>query len=495
MNDASMERERKIQRALQKLNEFRSDVRESDAAELDLLKLERQLREVLEAVGRECIAEILERADTRVPIIEVDGERWGNRRESRYEYTSSFGDVEVVRSIYSRAGGGRVVVPLDRRLGIVERRYTPQLARVMTHAVAVMTSSEAEQFLLEAGVAMVSRSTLHRVPQAIAARYEINRQSLEAALREEDEIPEGATVVQVALDGVMVPQDGEHVKRRGRRSERAEPARHERRYGELTPEAPANDDDRAGRSWHEAFVATLAFWDGRQEPMQPLRTIYMGRMPETNHETISLWLEEELRSVLAERPDLDVTFASDGDALQWQHLEGIEAGLPPHSERRTTFNLDFWHALSYVHRAANAAHGEGTAEAKVQAEQWRETLRQYDDGAARVLKSMRYFRSQAADAASRDELQVAIGYLAHQSAEGRMQYKRSLDYRHPIGTGAVEAAAKTLVNVRMKRAGARYSQHGGQTLLTFRAALLSERFDSLWTHLRESYRAPVRVAA
>lgn len=70
MNDSSMERERKIPRALQKLTEFRSDVRESDAAELDLLKLERQLREVLEAVGRECIAEILERADTRVPIID-----------------------------------------------------------------------------------------------------------------------------------------------------------------------------------------------------------------------------------------------------------------------------------------------------------------------------------------------------------------------------------------------------------------------------------------
>jgi hypothetical protein len=34
----------------------------------------------------------------------------------------------------------------------------------------------------------------------------------------------------------------------------------------------------------KAFVATLAFWDGRQEPMQPLRTIYMGRMPETIHE-------------------------------------------------------------------------------------------------------------------------------------------------------------------------------------------------------------------
>jgi hypothetical protein len=42
------------------------------------------------------------------------------------------------------------------------------------------------------GIAMVSRSTLRRVPQAVAARYEVNRDALDAVLREEDEIPEGA---------------------------------------------------------------------------------------------------------------------------------------------------------------------------------------------------------------------------------------------------------------------------------------------------------------
>jgi hypothetical protein len=209
-----MERDAKIRRALDRLLEFRSDVREVDPAKVDLLQLERRLREVLEAVGRECIAEVLERADTPAPVIEFGGQRWGNRRESPHQYTSCFGDVEVVRGIYSRSGGGKVVVPLDLRLGIVERRYTPQIARVMTHAIAVMTSSDAAAFLQETGVAMVSRSTLHRVPQALAARYELERESLEAALREQDEVPEGATVVQASIDGVMVPQ------RRGTREEK-----------------------------------------------------------------------------------------------------------------------------------------------------------------------------------------------------------------------------------------------------------------------------------
>lgn len=70
----------------------------------------------------------------------------------------------------------------------------------------------------------------------------------------------------------------------------------------------------------------------------------------------------------------------------------------------------------------------------------------------------------------------------------------------PIGSGVVEAAAKTLVSVRMKRAGARYSQHGGQTILLFRSAIASDRFGDLMTILGTTYTAavneicPLRVA-
>jgi hypothetical protein len=59
----------------------------------------------------------------------------------------------------------------------------------------------------------------------------------------------------------------------------------------------------------------------------------------------------------------------------------------------------------------------------------------------------------------------------------------------------VEAAAKTVVNVRMKRAGARFSQHGGQTVMLFRTAILSGRFDRLSSCLERTYVTRVKVAA
>jgi hypothetical protein len=51
----------------------------------------------------------------------------------------------------------------------------------------------------------------------------------------------------------------------------------------------------------------------------------------------------------------------------------------------------------------------------------------------------------------------------------------------------------TIVAVRMKRAGARFTQHGGQTVMLFRAAALSGRFDALHRELHATYQA--RIAA
>ena len=205
-----MAKRTEVERALRALDEFRREVAELDPEEVDCLEVETRLQEVLNGVGRACMGEVLERADTQVPELEYQGERWGNRRESSGKYQTVFGEVKQVRSIYSKGGGGRVLIPLDLRLGMVEGRYTPRMGRIMTRAVALMTASEAASLLKESGVTQVSKATLDRLPKAIAARYEGHRDTINAALRERETVPDAAVVVQVALDGVMVPQDGEH---------------------------------------------------------------------------------------------------------------------------------------------------------------------------------------------------------------------------------------------------------------------------------------------
>jgi hypothetical protein len=103
-----------------------------------------------------------------------------------------------------------------------------------------------------------------------------------------------------------------------------------------------------------------------------------------------------------------------------------------------------------------------------------------------VLKSLEYQRSVANETTAK-ELTKSINSLLRHKKEGRLGYAAAKKIGLPIGTGVTEAAAKTLVSVRMKRSGARYSDHGGHTILTLRAAILSGRFEALSAEIESTY--------
>lgn len=479
-------------KALRAIGDFRKDTAEMSGEDIDLIATERHAQELVNRLGREIMVEVFELANVTVPEVFINAELWGNRRSVKAGYETLFGGIEVERSIYQQGGKGRCAVPMDLRLGIVEGRYTPVVARVMARAIAAMPEAEAAALLHEAGVVKVSKSTLHRVPRAMAGRHELHRPMIEAAVREQDHVPEGAATVQVGLDGVMVPEDGEHAKPRGRKTDRPSPPRHETRYGPAPPN-PASEDDKEGRAWHEASVGTLAFWDAEGSH---LSTIYTARMPESLKVTLTEQLEQELSAALEERPDLNICFASDGAVSQWDALEAMESRLPEEATGERMFLVDKYHLGSYLATAAKALAGEGTPEAELLRHQWSHTMTMFPDGTARVLKMLRYHRDKATTTDTQaEQLDGVIEFIANQARQGRTNYADALEKNFPIGTGVTEAAAKTLVNVRMKRAGARFIQHGGQTVLTFRAAVLSDRFDSLSYQLEQTYRADVRPAA
>jgi len=108
---------------------------------------------------------------------------------------------------------------------------------------------------------------------------------------------------------------------------------------------------------------------------------------------------------------------------------------------------------------------------------------------------MRAQRVGVPTAAHAKELDVAITYVDRQLKAGRMEYAEAIERKYPIGTGITEAAAKTVVGTRMKRAGARFSQHGGQAVMLFRTALLSSRFEALHRELGATDAKCVRDAA
>ena len=73
----------------------------------------------------------------------------------------------------------------------------------------------------------------------------------------------------------------------------------------------------------------------------------------------------------------------------------------------------------------------------------------------------------------------------------RMDYARLRAQNLPIGSGVVEATCKTLVTQRKKRSGQRWTNDGGQAILTFRALAQSDRFDAAWQMVSAEYRPDV----
>ncbi len=129
--------------------------------------------------------------------------------------------------------------------------------------------------------------------------------------------------------------------------------------------------------------------------------------------------------------------------------------------------LDFYHASEHLWDVARALYGEGTEAAKTWA--GGRTKELLEKGAEPVLNALAEAKAETAEAS--EVLRVERGYFRTNAA--RMDYPKFRAMGLPIGSGAVESSAKHLVQQRMKRSGARWSESGAQGVLNVRSRLLS----------------------
>ena len=88
---------------------------------------------------------------------------------------------------------------------------------------------------------------------------------------------------------------------------------------------------------------------------------------------------------------------------------------------------------------------------------------------------------------------AAITYITNHHT--RMNYAAARAAGLPIGSGNTEATCKTLVEVRMKRAGSRWKVDTGRHVLQLRARATSDRWDDGVKLTLQPLRKSVRVAA
>ena len=403
------------------------------------------------AFGRDSILALARKADPTSPVIHVDGQKYQRLKETTRPVFTPFGSGSVKRSLYRKVGvrNGPTIDPVTLRCGLV-KRATPRAGSLYSAFIASVPSREASKLLQQLKI-QTSRSSLDRIAQAFGERFEDHREELDTVLIEDFVIPEEAVAVSVSVDRVSVPI--EKPKPRG-------PGRPRRGTAKRPIEVV----------YQMAYVFCWTLYDDQKRPIYTARG---GEMPRDGADyEVEERLGWDLRHLVAQRPDLRVVLLSDGAPEMIRILRYAAEGLDVELQL-----VDMWHALEYIADAADSV----TRNVQVEIARAKKDLLDHDDGAKRVYRRLNRWKKARKTERQRvpRKLGAAIRYIKNKMDAGLMDYARAHRAKLPIGSGTVEATAKTLVSIRMKRAGSRWKLMSGQHVLTLRSYLLSDRWDDV----------------
>jgi hypothetical protein len=437
----------------------------------DFEQFEHELHEQLMNLERECLAEELARYDVTADPLEVGGRSYQPVLQAAETYLSAAGPIRVERHLYRPAGrNAQSICPLELRVGIVSGYWTPRAARHGAFVLAHLPSSTAEALFQELGAMQPSRSTLDRLPRTLSAHWETHRQEWEAVLQAQETVAVEATILAISVDGVMAPLKPSEAEREARQAKHIAPGKH--------ASGPTG--------YREVGCGTLTLYDREGERLQ---TVQYGRMPERKKGTLSQQLHAEAYAILGARPDLRRVYLADGADANWELLAEIERAIGDNPAQSVQI-VDFYHACEHLKGGCDAIWGESTPDSHVHFARLRTLLKEADEGAERIIRTLRYHRGRVTGS-RRKRLGAALTYFRNQ--RGRMHYAAYQRQRLPIGSGVVEAACKTLVTQRLKGSGMAWTLAGGQAILTLRSLLQSRRWERAWPLLAADFRQPVVI--
>jgi hypothetical protein len=407
--------------------------------------------------------------DTREPVIEVDGEVYRWKMDSAKEFLTPGGPMVLERSLYQADGGGPCCAPVDVAWGMVGQFATIEVRQAVLFAVAQLTPREVEALLEKCAPFHPSAAAIYAMTQEMGEWLETHEE-LPEEIRADESTPERTRVLVASLDGVNVLLNEPGVKR-GRPAERPQDAE--------SSESPT--------CYKNAMVGSVSWYgevaEGEVCP-ERLTTRYVARMPEAGAKTFKSEFERELADAedkLGE--EVPKLLLCDGARSLWNY-----------ADRNAQFDdyeklVDFYHASEHLSKAAEALFGKGSERGQTWYKKYRRRLQNQRNAVRGLLRSMDYYCQQRKPSASRREA-LAKERTFFENNQHRMDYPGTRARGWPIGSGPVEAAAKTLVKVRMCRSGMHWSRPGGQHVLTLRTYLKSDRWDAMW----QRYKASLDIA-
>jgi hypothetical protein len=388
-----------------------------------------RVRALLQVIGQALTVELLSSKDVTTPRLEYGGQTYYRKEATPGPYQTLYGEVVVMRHLYQSSAGGETVCPLERNCQLSFGSATPLLAEVVSFKLASQTAGEVEQDLAKCQGLTLSDTYLRVLGEQVGQRavekaggWQLCGPALAAPV---------ATIA-TGVDGTTMPVVNEAYK--------------------------------------EAMCGTIAVYDAEGTR---LHTQYLGTMPEAGKATFATRVTTRVAQVLARYPTARHVCLGDGAKWNWDFFAAHYPGA--------IWVLDFYHAATHLHTAAEFIFGAG-ANAEAYYARWRTTLLEEPNGVAALLRSLIYYRNRPTlPPRTGRALETELNYFRTHTAE--MQYADFRAAKVPIGSGVTEAGCKELIKARFCRSGMRWKRVTGAPLLQLRAIRLSQHWDSFWSKM------------
>jgi len=353
--------------------------------------------------------------------------------------------VEVQRAYYHCPGCPDGLIPKDQDLDVVGSSFSPGVRRMMGRVGAKQPFAPGRDDLEELAGVVVQTKQVERVSAQLGVQVEAFCQGEREAILSGKVAPlvPAAPILYIAMDGTGVPVV--HRETQGRRGK-----------------------DATGKAkTREAKVGCVFTQTKQDEQGHPIRdedsTTYVGAIETAEAFGPRIYAEAVRRGLRQAR---EVVVLGDGGPWIW----GIAAQYFPWAIEI----VDLYHAREHLSNLAKVVYGPTAPQAK----QWAAARsEQLDEGDVEALiTSIRRLRPRLQNV--REEIRKAIDYF--QTNKERMRYAKFRSQGLFVGSGVVEAGCKTLIGLRLKQSGMRWTVNHANAIIALRCCQLSGRWEEFW---------------
>lgn len=416
-------------------------------SEAALMSVEDGMREVLRQVGNKGLGTYLSRAEVD-PSAEVAcacGASAPRLAKREAKAISVFGKIRYQRQYYLCRNCGQGQCPLDGRVGIEPGEVTPALAKLTALTGVEVAFEEAGKWMEQFLLFRLSDNTIRKETERFGQLQVQREADWQTHSQDTDELQQRLQQKErrmgrlyASMDGAMAPLQGEWRELKCIAWYRVEPVKayqprrhHGQRVGEQA------DLQAQAISYHCSFQEAEAFG---------------------SFAWATGWKRE---ADLSEQ----LVFVCDGAQWIWKLVERHFPGAVQ--------IVDWYHASQYLTPIAEAAWGENRLSGQAWLEQARTSL--WNGDISDLIQDCQVVGQEHPQA--QEAVQRAVTYFTNN--EKRMDYARFRAEGYLIGSGTIESGCKQIVSLRLKRAGARWTESGALQTAKARAAWLSGDWDIL----------------